>query len=230
MAQVAERVALLRNAHIFRELVDEELEPIARACALQVLSAGDIVFHEGTPGRAFFVLVEGRVRLIRVGRDGGEKVIELIQPGETFAEAVVFRGEAYPVTAVCIDPCRLVMIPGTVIVERLTACPELALRLLASLSKRLHRFVKDIHALTLSSAEQRIAGFLLGFQSDRFSLPATKATLASRLGLTPQHFSRVFSGLKERGVIAEEHGMIRIIDRGALTRLTDVELHGTESP
>ena len=102
-----------------------------------------------------------------------------------------------------------------------------ALRMLAGISRRLHGLVQDVEAYALRSGVQRVVGYLLrnqavddsgGGEAFTVSLPVSKATLASRLSLTPEYFSRVLHELEAAGLISVDKRDIHILDIAALSR------------
>jgi CRP-like cAMP-binding protein len=105
--------------------------------------------------------------------------------------------------------------------EELEHDNRFALRMLAGLSRRLHGLVHDVQAYALQSGVQRVVGYLLRDQDFEdgpageertVSLPVSKATVASRLSLTPEYFSRVLRELETAGLIEVDKRDIRILD------------------
>ena len=99
--------------------------------------------------------------------------------------------------------------------------PRFALRMLAGISRRLHGLVRDVQAYALHSGAQRVIGYLLRDLSDRgrvsdkpftVSLPVSKATIASRLSLTPEYFSRVLHELESAGLLRIDKRDVHILD------------------
>lgn len=215
-----QHIAALQQANLFRGLSAAELMPLAETCQILSFTARQQVFAAETPAQHFFIVMTGSVRLYRLNPNGKEKVIELIRAGQSFAEAVVLLQKPYPVYAETLEASQLLAIPSAVFLAQLRQQPELSFKVMASLSMRLHQFVNDIHALSLESAQQRVAGFLLALDENELSqLPMSKAVIASRLGLTPETFSRVLSKLKEQGSIAETEGELQVLDRVSLLQV-----------
>lgn len=213
-------ISALQQANLFRGLSAAELTPLAKACQVLSLAARQRVFAAEAPARHFFIVINGSVRLYRLNPNGKEKVIELILAGQSFAEAMVLLQKPYPVFAETLEVSTLLAIPSAVFLTQLRQQPELSFKVMASLSMRLHQFVNDIHALSLESAQQRVAGFLLALTADELShLSISKAVIASRLGLTPETFSRVLSKLKEQGSIAETEGELQVLNRASLLQV-----------
>ncbi|WP_020558584.1 Crp/Fnr family transcriptional regulator [Thiofilum flexile] len=217
---------LLRVAPLLNSLSDADLAPIAAASRLMSLKMGQLLFREGDPSQHFFLVTKGSMRLYRLTPEGKEKVIEIISPGQTFAEAVALLSKPYPVYASALESTELIAIPSQILRDQVQVNHELAFKMLASLSLRIHGFLNDIHTLSLATAQQKVAGYLLAFleqatDEQTIRLPATKAMIASRLGLQPETFSRVLSKMKEQGVIQEDKNQILILSSSALKQLRD---------
>jgi len=216
---VTEIAEQLRPVPLFRDLDDEVLAEVAACTHPQRLERGQTLFQAGDPFRAFFVLVEGHIQLSRLSPSGHEKVVEIIGPGETFAEAVLFMaGRQYPVDARALEASRLLAVDADAFNRLLDERRGLARNLLGAMSKRLHQLVQDVAALTLEDATGRVVGYLLGQLPEgpevgsEIQLPAKKGAVASRLGIQPETFSRVLGRLREGGTIEVAGDTIRILE------------------
>lgn len=217
---------LLRLAPLFKDLSQTDLMPIANAAKLVSFGPGKLLFIEGDAAKHFFLVKKGSVRLYRLTPDGKEKIIEIMREGDTFAESVALLDKAYPVYASCINATELVVIPADAIRAQVAQNTGLAMKMIASLNIRVHKFVNDIHSLSMSTAQQKVAGYFLAFLSDEteeqvITLPSTKAIVASRLGLQPETFSRVLTRMKDQGVIREEKSHLVVLAPEKLRELRD---------
>ena len=212
---------------LFNELNAVELDRLAQGCQLRRLARGDMVFHVGQPCEEFHVTVMGQVKLFAISPAGQEKVIELVGPGHSFAEALMFTGKPYIVNAQALTDTLLLSVSKAAVVGEIEREPKFALRMLAGISRRLHGLVHDVEAYALHSGMQRVIGYLLREQVVEdcvlqepvtVSLPVSKATIASRLSLTPEYFSRVLHELEGAGLIEIDRREIRILDVQRLSR------------
>lgn len=215
--------AFLTNLPLFRELDAEELDRVAQATRQVRAARGEILFKRGDACVGCHALVFGQVKLAFVSPEGGEKVIDLIGPGDTFGEALMFMEQPYIVTAEVLADSLLLHISKEAIFEELGRDVRFARKMLAGLSRRLHQLVRDVEAYSLRSGAQRVVGYLLrecpqSADADgyRVTLPATKGTIASRLNLTPEHFSRILHELASSGLIEVDGRDIVIRDATAL--------------
>lgn len=212
----------LATQPMFSSMRPDELQRLAQGCTLQRLERGKLVFRTGEPCNAFHMVVLGQVKLFALSPTGVEKVIELCGPGHSFAEAVMFMGVPYVVSAQTLTETLLLSIDKTAVLREIETDSRFALRMLAGISRRLHGLIKDVQGYTLHSGVQRVIGYLLGdhmnasedapAQAITVSLPVSKSTIASRLSLTPEYFSRVLHELEAAGLIRVDKRNIHIAD------------------
>ena len=216
----------LATLPLFSNMRDEELQRLATGCQLRRVERGKVIFRTGDPCHEFHVNVLGQVKLFVISPTGTEKVVELVGPGDSFAEAVMFMGVPYVLSAQTLTDSLILSIEKDVVLREIGASPEFALRMLAGLSRRLHGLIKDVEAYALHSGVQRVIGYLLGddnldetenaSQAITVSLPVSKAAIASRLSLTPEYFSRVLNELETAGLIHVDKRDIHISDTARL--------------
>jgi CRP/FNR family transcriptional regulator, dissimilatory nitrate respiration regulator len=206
---------------LFSDLCAPELQRLAAGCTMRRLVRGEMVFRVGEPCEAFHVTVIGQVKLFVLSPAGQEKIIEIAAPGQSFAEALMFTGRPYIVNAQALTDAAVLSIGKGAVVGEIERDPRFAMRMLAGISRRLHGLVHDVEAYALHTGVQRVIGYLLRDQPTEdngsgdeltVSLPVSKATIASRLSLTPEYFSRVLHELEAAGLIEVDKRDIHILD------------------
>jgi CRP/FNR family transcriptional regulator, dissimilatory nitrate respiration regulator len=206
---------------LFNDLSPAELSHVAEGCVLRRLARSEMVFHMGEPCNEFHVVVNGQIKLFALSPGGQEKVVNLIGPGQSFGEAVMFADRPYILSAQALVDTLMLTVSKQAVVREIERDHRFALRMLAGLSRRMHGLVHDVQAYALHSGLQRVIGFLLRDQPLEdcgpaqvltVSLPVSKATVASRLSLTPEYFSRVLRELEAHGLIEVDKRDIRIPD------------------
>lgn len=189
------------------------------------LPGGQVLFRRGTPSTGFYMVRDGRMQLSVSNSEGMVKVLEIISPGGAFGHAVMFLRDPYPVDATALVDTHLVFIPAQAVDQILDEDPAMARLMLASMAKRLQAKVQDIAMLSLQSATQRIIAYVLGAMRDdagqdgpstTVELPALKQVLASRLGMTPETFSRAVRALSAEGLLMMDGAVVQIPDVAAL--------------
>jgi len=209
---------------LFDGLAPEELADLAQATTEHKVARGEIIFHRGDPCVGFHTVVYGQVKLAFTSPQGTEKVIEIIGPGHSFGEALMFMEKPYIVSAQALADSLLLHVGKSAVFGGIERDPKFARKMLAGLSRRLHGLICDVEAYSLNSGTQRVIGYLLKSDDlqdgDQFRLDVSKTVLASRLNLTPEHFSRILHDLTAQKLIAVNGRDITIQD---IQRLRDYQ-------
>lgn len=224
---------------MFDGLDSAHLDFLAAQSRAVFLPSGRVLFRRGTPSTGFYLVREGLMQLSVSNSEGLVKVVEILRPGSAFGHAVMFVREPYPVDATALADSHLVFVPAAAVDRVLDENPAMARIMLASLARRLQSKIQDIAMLSLQSATQRIVAYILGavevgspdvgrgsgapdedgtlgMRSTSIELPVLKHVLASRLGMTPETFSRAMRGLSDHGLIRADGAVIQIPDVAAL--------------
>lgn len=216
----------LNKNYIFQRLTDRQLERVVKRAKYIKLKEGQTLFQQGDPASRFYLVVKGHIKLFRLAPDGNEKVIELVDPGHVFAEALMFLDQPrYPVCSQALGDTEVISLDAQDFNAILRDSAELCMALLADMSFRLRALIREIDDLTLHSATCRVAAFLLSHaptDRDEFELDVPKHVIASRLSVKPETFSRIIKNLKSRGVLDIQGSRVTLRDRSALESVADV--------
>lgn len=220
--------AFLAKLPMFTEMSAEELERIAAGTEARYVQKGEQVCHVGDPVTGFHLVVYGQVKLGVTSPEGVEKVVEIVRPGQSFGEALMFLGKPYIVFAQALSDSMLLHVSKQAVDAELACDPGFARRMLSGLSQRLHGLVRDVEAYTLRSGSERVIGYLLSEIPEsaamggvQVELTAEKSVIASRLNMTPEHFSRILHDLERQGLLEVEGRVVRIPDLERLRGRTD---------
>ena len=210
----------LVDSHLFSALSDTQLERVRRHSHITDMVEGESLFFQGDKATSFYLMLSGRVKLFRVSPDGKEKVVEIMETGASFAEALMFMDQPnYPVTATALAPSRVIVINCREYKAMLHESIETCFLLLGNMSFRLRGLIHEIDALSLDTGTVRTIAYLLhqapeGVSS--FELKVAKSVIASRLSVKPETFSRILKSLHERGIVTIEGRNVIIQDREAM--------------
>ncbi|MEH6825817.1 MAG: Crp/Fnr family transcriptional regulator [Motiliproteus sp.] len=220
-------LAAIRRHYLFASFSEAELERLLGSVKLYELNPEQALFSQDQPSKQFYLLADGLIKLYRTAADGNEKVVEIISPGQTIAEAVIFmRRSAFPVGAQALNPSRVYGIDGATYVALLQHNMDACMRILGDLSMRLHARLNDVVNLTQQNATYRVVRFLAsqlpsGAQDGALLyLSSPKHVIASRLSVKPETFSRIMSTLAQQGVIEIKGREITVSD---IARLFEFE-------
>lgn len=197
----------LARIPLFNEMSPEELDVLALGTTEVRIARGETLFRRGDPCQGFHTVLYGLIKLTLNSPVGGEKVVRLVGPGDGFGEALMFMDKDYIVSAHALADTLLLYVKKSVVDAELERDPTFARKMLAGLSMRLHNLMRDLEAYSLQSGTQRVVGYLLNLVDDpsqpaqQVRLETGKRTIASRLNITPEHFSRILRDLSARELI-----------------------------
>jgi CRP-like cAMP-binding protein len=214
----------LRRVMLFSALDDGQLDSLLQTARLIRLSEGQHLFESQQEARHFFMLRSGTVRLYLSAPDGSEKVLHLISPNETFAEAIMFMDkQCYPVNADALRDSEIIAFSNETFRKILHESTDTCFRLMADMSTWLKRQISDIDALTLQNATLRLTNYLLSHAPQgqlhdvSIELSAPKHIIASRLSIQPESLSRILRNMQQAELIRVDGNIIHIPDIDRLT-------------
>jgi len=216
---------LLRRLPLFEGLDADTLERLLAHSRVESWPRGSQLFRQDEPARHFYVILVGWVKLYRTTAEGHESVVHVFTRGESFAEAAIFAGGRYPVSAGVADTTRLLAVPAEPFLRTLEAEPTVARNMLAAMSRHLRQLVTALEQLQAHSAPQRLATFLVGIAPAaegevELRLPIDKALIAARLGMQPETLSRALARLRRVG-LEVEGDRIRVPEMDRLRRVSE---------
>ena len=161
-----EEINFLRNVPIFAELEEKDLLRVVKLGTSQKYKKGNIVVLEQESGAALFVIITGKVKVVRMDEDGREVILSMFGPGEFFGEMSLLDGLARSASVVATVKSELFMIHRRDFLELLNEFPSVTISLLAELAMRLRKADMQIKSLSLKDAEGRIANVMLILADD----------------------------------------------------------------
>jgi CRP-like cAMP-binding protein len=215
---------------IFDGLPRSQLEDLSMIVVDQMFKRGQSIFSEGDDGNGFYVLVWGRVKIFKVSWEGKEQILHIFGPGEPFGEVPVFAGQQFPASAESMEESRIFFFPRDAFIHLIKKNPDIALNMLAVLSRRLRRFTQLVEDLSLKEVPGRLAAYLLYLRelnkgSQELKLDISKVQLASLLGTIPETLSRILGKMRKAGLIESEGPRIKILDLQGLEDLAEAGGH-----
>lgn len=202
----------LRHIPFFEALSEDQLSKILFSSKKISLPAKKTLFERNSDADYFYMLKSGQVKLYCISQEGIEKVVEIVSPPQTFAEAIMFMPrQTYPVSAETIVDSELYRFEMKPFRDLLESSNEVCIRLLGVMARHLHAMVDDINNLSLHNATYRFVVYLLeqlpagAIKLSDIHLSTPKNIIASRLSIQPETFSRILLQMRKQGLI-EVHG------------------------
>ena len=216
----------LRSCQLFMGLPAADIAAVASFALTKHLAKGDYLFREGDPAQGFYIVQRGAVKVHRVSAAGKEQVIHVFRPMESFAEAALASEGGYPADARATETSAAVLVPKRDFIALLRNRPELALRMLGSMSQHLRVLVGLLDDLALKDTETRVANWLLKrcpkplrAGAIVIELDRTKRVLAAELGATSETLSRTLAKFRDQKLLRVAGRTITITQPRQLDKL-----------
>lgn len=220
--QLENLVDLLRKSPLLSGLTAQDTELLTSIIRQRNVSKGEILFEEGEEAAGFFLLRSGKVKVYKLSPAGKEHILHVVQPGQTFADAAIFDEGVFPAFAEALTASSLLFFPRAAFFELLQSHPQLAINMIAGMSRYLRQFARHIEDLTFRDVPARLARYLLeegGAQQEIIELPISKSQLAANLGTTSESLSRSLRKLADDDILKVRGKTIEILDSGRLDDL-----------
>lgn len=218
----------IKHVPLFNALDHSQLNKVIKSARKVSLPAKSALFEKNARADYFYLVHAGLIKLFSLSTEGDEKVIEILYPSQTFAEAIMFMPkQVYPVSAEAIQDSEVYCFDMKVFRGLLEDSQETCFRLLAILGKNLHARVNEINNLTLHNATYRLIVYLLdqlpegAMKLSAIHLSASKSIIASRLSIQPETFSRILHRLSQHNLIEVQGNDIILLDIDGLRSLLD---------
>jgi len=214
---------IIKRCPLFSGVTESDLQLLLAIIRTRRMARGEVLFEEGAAADGFYIVAHGKVKVYKLSPDGRERILHVVQPGSSFAEAAIFDDGRYPAFAEPLDESLLLFFPKREFLDLLHHHSQLAINMIAGLSRFLRLFTMQIEDLTFRDVPARLARYLLGLKRDGAMsvLPVSKTQLASNLGTTSETLSRTFRKLSDDDIIRVQGKEIEILDPERLADLAE---------
>jgi len=219
---------LLAGVALFAGLSRQERDALAERAVEKRYRAGELLFVEGDPCPGIYVLIEGRVKIYKTSPSGREIMLAIEEAPSTVAEVPLFDDGPFPASVMALDDVTAWLIHKDDFRQVCRQNPDLALKVLAVVGRRLRGLVALVESVAFGAVRQRLARALLDFANqagaDSFRLPVTQEELALRLGTVREVISRNLNRFQAEGLLELDRRRLRLLDRAGLEREAETEI------
>ena len=224
-ASAEETVALLGRVPVFEALRPEDLVRVADVAVPRSFRGGEVVFREGDDSDTCYVVRSGHARAVREHGDGRQITLATFGPGDFFGELAMFDDERRSATVEAVDALDVLGIPGVDMRALLSRHPEIAVKLVIALGRRLRAANERLARQSFQTVQSRVAAVLTQLVDQARSegagdrdvlVTATQAELAQLAGSSRESASRFLAVLERAGVISQGRGRLTVHDPAAL--------------
>jgi CRP-like cAMP-binding protein len=223
----AVNIAALARVKLFAGLAAEDLVALAANLQRRRYSKGQFIFQQGDPGLCLYLVESGKVKIASFSSEGKGLVLNLFGPGDFFGELALLDGEPRSADALAQVPCQLLLLQRDDFMRFLEARPHVAVKLLATVSRRLRHTTQQAEAIIFFDLPARLARVLLELaEAERTSVEGewviasrpTQAELAEMVGATRESINKWLGVYEEQGLIRRERNQLVILQPEALRK------------
>jgi CRP-like cAMP-binding protein len=217
---------LLSRVPVFAELGRDDLARVAQVAVPRAFAAQQVIFREGDDSDACYIVRSGHARAIRQHADGRMITLATFGPGDIFGELAMFDDERRSATLEALDDLATLAIPGSAMRSLLGRHPEIAVKLVIALGRRLRAANERLSRQSFQTVQSRVASVLDQLVEQARAegeagtgdvlVTATQAELAQLAGSSRESASRFLAVLERAGVITQGRGRLTVHDPGAL--------------
>jgi CRP/FNR family transcriptional regulator len=220
MEEVETSAGLLKSVPLFADLEEAELERFSRVAVPRSFPAGTRVFHEGDRSDACYIVREGSFRVTREHSDGRAITLATLGPGEVFGELAMLDGDTRSASAEALSDGELLALPANDVRGLLARHPEISVKLVAALVRRLRAANERISRQSFQTVPSRVAGVLSQLVSEtprsgdngEVTIRMNQSDLAQLAGTSRESVSRFLADLERAGIVRSGRGRVTVLD------------------
>ena len=195
-------IDILNASDFFRDASKKSKQALAAICIPRQVTKNEMLFWEGDAGNSLYMLAHGAVRVFKTASDGRETVIKIIQPGEIFAEVVLFEKDTYPANAEALKAGLIYEIPKKQF-HALLSDTDFRNDFILMLMKKQRYLANQLHYFSVYDVEERFVRFLREQYGEKetYHIALSKKDIAAAIGSIPETMSRIIARLQRDGSI-----------------------------
>lgn len=223
-AQSQGPVELLRSVPLFADLEQGELERFSRVAVPRSFPGATRVFHEGDHSDACYIVRSGSFRVTREHSDGRAITLATLGPGDIFGELAMLDGEVRSASVEALGDGELLALPAGEVRALLARHPEITVKLVAALVRRLRTANERISRQSFQTVPSRVAGVLSQLVAEEaprseggeITIRMNQSDLAQLAGTSRESVSRFLADLERAGIVRPGRGRVTILNPAKL--------------
>ncbi|MFN8391637.1 MAG: response regulator [Bdellovibrionota bacterium] len=226
-----EALSYLKRMKYFSEIDRSNLVAMAKATRFSSHGSGEFIVTEGDANVSGFVVITGRIAMVKSSATGKDLIVELLPPGDPFGLLATVDRAPYPVNVRTQVKTRLMWIPRNVVLSILDKYPDLSRKFVQEIFDRLRNAHDVSRALAHDRTEVRIASALCSLvpkfcgtanESEPVQIDMTRQELAELTGATTETAIRLTKALERDNVLdLTKAGVMKILDLEALQAVAE---------
>ncbi len=218
----------LGRCRLFDGMSKESLQAITRTLRGRRFRRGEVLFHEGDPGDALFIVASGAGKVVVPSEDGAEAILATVRRGEFLGELALLDGAPRSASAIALEPTETLALPRDRFRALVATEPAIRDALLAAVAGELRRLTTHVAELHFLDLTGRLAARLARLAEEqgeklpggavRLDAPLTQGDLAAMIGSTRQSVNKVLGEFEADGLIKLERDTILVPSLEKLSR------------
>lgn len=222
--------SLISDLPVFAGLDADGLDRILRSARSLRIEKEAAIFEQDADALSFFVLLDGRVRVVKSTADGQQVIVRYIVPGELMGIAQALGRTTYPASAIAVVDCVVLAWPGRLWPEFAAAYPSFGTNTYKTVGARLNDVQTQVVEMATEQVERRVAHSLLRLikQSGRktqegilIDFPISRQDIAEMTGTTLHTVSRLLTAWEERGLVRSARQQVTVVEPHGLLMLAE---------
>lgn len=220
---------LLARSELFEGLPARDRARIVGLCSRKLLTARQVVFHQGEPGREMYIVVSGKLKVSVTSADGKELSFFIFSQGDVFGELALLDGERRSATVTAIGPCELLVLRLEAFKALLKEHQSIGLRLLSILAGRVRATTALYESSVFIEIPGRLAARLLELAAEHgeatadgvlIDLKLSQYELGTLVNASRESVNKQLKAWEEQGIVRLCQGRILLTEPHVLEALT----------
>ena len=198
---------ILKKIEFFSLLNADEIEQINNSCQIVTLNRDNILFYEGDLAKSFYILLEGSLKLYKIGSSGNEIIMHHFVQPTLLAEMATFQNDSFPATAISTSQVtKIAILDKEIFISLLQSNGNLSFHIIGSLISKMKSLEQTIHKNLVYDARQRICALLK--DNPKILIDKKHSFVAKILNMAPETLSRNIRKLREKGYLDKNNIVI----------------------
>lgn len=209
----------LREFKVFSDLGPRELAELDKLVRRIKYGRGEIIYQEGAPAFGFYLIFEGRVKLVKRTLSGKKQILKLMGPGELAGVTTLFDKGVHIAYTKTLERSLVGFVERGDFFSFLEKHPPVTFRFFESLSEELKAFQCKLAERSYNGSKERLARIILKLGESKVELSRTE--LAEMAGVSSKTAIRTLGELEERGVIAVSDRKLTVLEPDSLEKMAE---------
>jgi len=211
-----------KEVSLFSNMDKSEIEQITKICVERSFEKGKTIFYEQDQGTSFYLILSGQVKIVMMSNDGREHTLGVLKQKDFFGEVSMLDGQSRSATAIALSDVKTVTINRDDFHRILKANPEMVIKIMYVLCKRLRQADKHVESLAFLTATGRVARTLSNLADELGQVEGNKIVInhnmtrqdfANIAGTSRETFTRVIMDFQDEGLIEIDKSKIVLLDK-----------------